>query len=245
MLPVLVTKYPLPGVNVELYAPPPPFLSLPSTRETLEGDAPDRSPPGGLRLVVSFRERRRVGCASRRLSRYTFGETRELRDALRSEIRSGPSSTGVRRSSAAALVHECLNAVSFCSHADGGRGRGRRRSVRRRRRTQSRLSRGHQRRPGRRPGSVAERNGVRRLRGARTRADRAVRGRTYVALQVPEMLRLCQAVARSALVLPERHAALLQARLRPVSQSFRRSHSPPRNNTPSYLSSRCAIKRFR
>jgi len=56
------------------------------------------------------------------------------------------------------------------------------------------------------------------MRRARTRADGLVRGRTYVALQVPEVLRLCQAVARSALLLPERHAALLQARLRPVSR---------------------------
>lgn len=39
-----------------------------------------------------------------------------------------------------------------------------------------------------------------------------------MALQVPEVLRLCQAVARPALLLSERHATLLQARLRPVSR---------------------------
>lgn len=103
-------------------------------------------------------------------------------------------------------------------YTDGSRRHERRRSVRRwHRRVQSRLSRGHQR-PGRRSGNVTQCNGVRWMRRARTRADRPVRGRTYVALQVPEVLRLCQAVARSALLLPERHAALLQARLCPVSR---------------------------
>jgi len=113
----------------------------------------------------------------------------------------------------------CDNFHLVFFHADRSRRHERRWSVRRRqRRSQSRsLPRGHQR-PGRRPGNVTERNGVRWMRRARTRADRLVRGRTYVALQVPEVLRVCQAVARSALLLPERHAALLQARLRPVSR---------------------------
>jgi len=44
-----------------------------------------------------------------------------------------------------------------------------------------------------------------------------MRRRSYLALQMPKVLRLCETPARSALVLPARHAALLQTRLRPVS----------------------------
>lgn len=56
------------------------------------------------------------------------------------------------------------------------------------------------------------------MRGTRSRAHCSLRRRSNLALKVSEVLCLCQAITRSALLLPEGYAALLQARLRSVSK---------------------------
>lgn len=108
---------------------------------------------------------------------------------------------------------KCINFLFSLSGIDGSGGHGTGRSVRRQRAGD----------PGERPddrdstGRVDGTHGMRRLWRTSSRTHRTLRRWKKLALEVSQMLCLCQTAPRSALLFPQGDEALLQARLRTVS----------------------------